>query len=103
VPSILGSLFVESQQTLVGFVCFRDTLKGPVLDTLMRNDKFYGAALAQGIADVTLLSLSATAYLVRGGRAVPVAGGRIGGGARTTTSINEFHVRSRLSACSRGT
>ena len=58
--ALASSLNVPAVRTLelVGLDRFHDTLKRLGLDTLSRDDEFYGAALALGDADVTLLSLT---------------------------------------------
>lgn len=58
--ALASSLNVPAVRTLelVGLDRFRDTLTRLGLDTLTRDDEFYGAALALGDADVTLLSLT---------------------------------------------
>jgi penicillin-binding protein 1C len=70
--ALASSLNVPAVRTLelVGLDRFHDTLKRLGLDTLTRDDEFYGAALALGDADVTLLSLT-NAYraLANGGTA----------------------------------
>jgi hypothetical protein len=43
---------------LVWLDYFRDTLKGSGLDTLMRDDEFYGVALALGDVNLPLMSLT---------------------------------------------
>jgi penicillin-binding protein 1C len=70
--ALASSLNVPAVRTLelVGLDRFHDALKRLGLDTLTRDDEFYGAALALGDADVTLLSLT-NAYraLANGGAA----------------------------------
>ena len=58
--ALASSLNVPAVRTLqlVGLDRFLDALKSLGLDTLTRDDEFYGAALALGDADVTLLSLT---------------------------------------------
>ncbi len=58
--ALASSLNVPAVRTLelVGLARFQDALKRLGLDTLTRDDEFYGAALALGDADVTLLSLT---------------------------------------------
>jgi penicillin-binding protein 1C len=58
--ALASSLNVPAVRTLelVGLDRFQDALKRLGLDTLTRDDEFYGAALALGDADVTLLSLT---------------------------------------------
>ena len=72
--ALASSLNVPAVRTLelVGLERFQDALKSLGLDTLTRDDEFYGAALALGDADVTLLSLT-NAYraLANGGVAGP--------------------------------
>jgi penicillin-binding protein 1C len=72
--ALASSLNVPAVRTLelVGLDRFLDTLKSLGLDTLTHDDEFYGAALALGDADVTLLSLT-NAYraLASGGIASP--------------------------------
>src|SRR5208283_2383593 len=55
-----SSLNVPAVRTLelVGLDRFHDTLNSLGIDTLTRDDEFYGAALALGDADVTLLALT---------------------------------------------
>ena len=70
--ALASSLNVPAVRTLelIGVDRFHDALKRLGLDTLTRDDEFYGAALALGDADVTLLSLN-NAYraLANGGTA----------------------------------
>ena len=72
--ALASSLNVPAVRTLelVGLDRFQDVLKRLGLDTLTHDDEFYGAALALGDADVTLLSLT-NAYraLANGGVAGP--------------------------------
>ncbi len=72
--ALASSLNVPAVRTLelVGLDRFHDTLTHLGFDTLTRDDDFYGAALALGDADVTLLSLT-NAYraLANGGVAAP--------------------------------
>jgi penicillin-binding protein 1C len=72
--ALASSLNVPAVRTLelVGLERFQDALQSLGLDTLTRDDEFYGAALALGDADVTLLSLT-NAYraLANGGVAGP--------------------------------
>ena len=58
--ALASSLNVPAVRTLelVGLDRFLDALKNLGLDTLTHDDEFYGAALALGDADVTLLSLT---------------------------------------------
>ena len=58
--ALASSLNVPAVRTLglVGLDRFHDTLWSLGLDTLTRDDEFYGAALALGDADVTLLALT---------------------------------------------
>jgi len=58
--ALASSLNVPAVRTLelVGLDRFHDALRRLGLDTLTRDDEFYGAALALGDADVTLLSLT---------------------------------------------
>ena len=58
--ALASSLNVPAVRTLelVGVDRFHDALKRLGMDTLTRDDEFYGAALALGDADVTLLSLT---------------------------------------------
>src|SRR5207237_5721621 len=69
---LASSLNVPAVRTLelIGVDRFHDALKRLGLDTLTRDDEFYGAALALGDADVPLLSLT-NAYraLANGGTA----------------------------------
>ena len=73
--ALASSLNVPAVRTveLVGVDRFRDTLRKLGLDTITREDSFYGAALALGDADITLLSLT-NAYraLANGGVVSPV-------------------------------
>jgi penicillin-binding protein 1C len=72
--ALASSLNVPAVRTLelIGVDRFHDALIRLGLDTLTRDDEFYGAALALGDADVTLLSLT-NAYraLANGGVASP--------------------------------
>jgi penicillin-binding protein 1C len=72
--ALASSLNVPAVRTLelVGLDRFQEVLKRLGLDTLTHDDEFYGAALALGDADVTLLSLT-NAYraLANGGVAGP--------------------------------
>ncbi len=72
--ALASSLNVPAVRTLelVGVDRFHGTLRELGFDTLVRDDSFYGAALALGDADVTLLSLT-NAYrtLANGGVAGP--------------------------------
>ena len=84
--ALASSLNVPAVRTLelVGLDRFHDVLKRLGLETLTRDDEFYGAALALGDADVTLLSLT-NAYraLANGG----IAGAtRFAPETRTATS-----------------
>jgi len=58
--ALASSLNVPAVRTLelVGLDRFHDTLNSLGIDTLTRDDEFYGAALALGDADVTLLALT---------------------------------------------
>ena len=72
--ALASSLNVPAVRTLqlVGVDRFHEALKNLGLDTLTHDDEFYGAALALGDADVTLLSLT-NAYraLANGGVVAP--------------------------------
>lgn len=74
--ALASSLNVPAVRTLelVGLDTFHDTLQRLGLDALTRDDEFYGAALALGDADVTLLSLT-NAYRA-------LANGGVAGAAR---------------------
>ena len=74
--ALASSLNVPAVRTLelIGVDRFHDTLKRLGFDSLTRDDSFYGAALALGDADVTLLALT-NAYRT-------LANGGVAGAAR---------------------
>src|SRR5262249_5684511 len=72
---------------LIGVERFHDTLKRLGLDTLDRDAEFYGAGLALGDADVTLLALT-NAY-----RAL-ANGGVVGSAQFVATARDERHANS---------